>query len=30
VTIYHRSTSDQGAKQELTMTFTVEGKVTPR
>ena len=30
VTLYHKSTSDQGAKQELTMTFTVEGKVSPR
>ena len=30
VVIYHRNTNDQGAKQELTMTFTVEGKVTPR
>ena len=30
VVVYHRSTSDQGAKQELTMTFSVEGKVTPR
>jgi hypothetical protein len=30
VVIYHRGTNDQGGKQELTMTFTVEGKVTPR
>ena len=30
VTIYHRGTSEQGQKQELTMTFTVAGKVTPR
>jgi hypothetical protein len=30
VVIYHRGTNDQGGKQELTMTFAVEGKVTPR
>ena len=30
VVIYHKSTNDQGAKQELTMTFSDEGKVTPR
>ncbi len=30
VVVYHKGTSDQGAKQELTMTFSVEGKVTPR
>jgi hypothetical protein len=30
VMIYHRGTSDQGQKQELTLTFTVGGKVVPR
>jgi hypothetical protein len=30
VLVYHRGVSDQGQKQELTMTFSIEGKVTPR
>jgi hypothetical protein len=30
VVVYHRGVSDQGQKQELTMTFAIEGKVTPR
>ena len=30
VVVYHKGTSDQGAKQELTMTFSVEGKIVPR
>jgi hypothetical protein len=30
VVVYHRGVSDQGQKQELTMTFSIEGKVTPR
>jgi len=30
VVVYHKGTSDQGAKQELTMTFSVEGRIAPR
>jgi hypothetical protein len=30
VVVYHRGTSDKGEKQELTLTFTVEGKISPR